>query len=255
MKLFSIITICRNNLHEVETTFHSIKSQSCKDFEWIVIDGNSKDGTKGWLENNKAANWISEPDSGIYDAMNKGINKASGEYLIFMNSGDEFANPDVLQHSKNKIEEKGRPHFVYGDSLDIDENKSEHYRKAKPISKNWIGMITQHQAMFFFKPALENMQYSLNFPLAGDYAFISRMLKKTKQEELLYLNIPVCKFDMGGTNEIHRFKALKEDYKIRREIMEVPFAKNQILYGLHYIHTIIKKVKPSSRFIRHKTVN
>ena len=86
MKLFSIITICWNNLTELKKTFQSVDLQSCKDFEWIVIDGNSKDGTKEWLEKNTLANWISEPDGGIYDAMNKGIDKASGEYLIFMNS-------------------------------------------------------------------------------------------------------------------------------------------------------------------------
>jgi len=255
MKLFSIITICRNNLHELEKTYYSVKTQMCNNFEWIVIDGNSNDGTKEWLEKNSIAKWVSEPDKGIYDAMNKGIDNASGEYLIFMNSGDEFANKQVLEDSKNKIKEKGRPHFVFGDSLDIDENGTVHYRKAKHFSKNWIGMITQHQAMFFYKPALGSQKYSLTYPLAGDYDFISKVLKKTNENDLLYLEFPVCKFDMGGINEIHRFKALKEDYRIRKEIMEVSFIKNQILLGLHYIHTIIKKIKPSSRFIKHKSVN
>jgi putative colanic acid biosynthesis glycosyltransferase len=239
----------------LQKTYHTVKDQGCKDYEWIVIDGNSNDGTKEWLEQNPIARWTSEPDKGIYDAMNKGIYKATGEYLIFMNSGDEFASKFVLEESKRKIEEKGRPKFVYGDSCDVDENNQQHYRRAKHHSKNWIGMITQHQAMYFYRPALGTMQYSLSYPLAGDYAFISAILSKLDESELLYLNMPVCKFNMGGTNEIHRFKALKEDYRIRKEIMGVPFIRNQILYGLHYLHTIIKKTKPSSRFIRHKKLN
>ncbi len=255
MKLFSIITICWNNLTEVKKTFQSVDLQNCKDFEWIVIDGNSKDGTKEWLEKNTLANWISEPDGGIYDAMNKGIDKASGEYLIFMNSGDEFANETVLAETKTSIEEKGRPHFVFGDSYDIDQNKTKHLRKAKHHTKNWVGMITQHQAMFFYKPELKGLKYSMKYALAGDYAFISQVLKNTPEDKLLYLEFPVCKFDMGGINELQRFKALKEDYRIRRDIMEVPYLKNQVLFGLHYIHTIIKKTSPSSRFIKHKSVN
>lgn len=255
MKLFSIITICWNNLPELEKTFRSIELQKCTDFEWIVIDGNSNDGTKEWLIKNTLANWTSEPDKGIYDAMNKGIDKASGEYLIFMNSGDEFADKAVLAKTKTRIEDIGRPHFVFGDSYDIDQNKIKHLRKAKHYSKNWVGMITQHQAMFFYKPELKGLKYSLEYTLAGDYAFISQVLKTTLEDKLLYLSFPVCKFDMGGINELQRFKALKEDYRIRRDIMEVPYVKNQVLYGLHYIHTIIKKASPSSRFIKHKSVN
>jgi len=255
MKLFSIITICRNNLHEVEKTFKSVEKQTCDDFEWIVIDGNSSDGTKTWLENNKTANYISEPDKGIYDAMNKGIDKSTGEYLIFMNSGDEFADDLVLSETKKRIEEKSRPYFVFGDSYDIDQNKTKHLRKAKHHTKNWVGMITQHQAMFFYKPALKGLKYSMDYSLAGDYAFISYVLKNTPEDKLLYLAFPVCKFDMGGLNEIQRFKALKEDFRIRRDIMEIPLFINQVLYGLHYIHTLIKKTSPSSRFIKHKSVN
>ena len=103
MNFFSIITICFNNLEELKYTYKTIKDQGFSDFEWIVVDGNSQDGTKEWLEKVNANKWVSEKDKGIYDAMNKGIEMATGEYLVFMNSGDGFYSDSVLQQVSEKI--------------------------------------------------------------------------------------------------------------------------------------------------------
>ena len=103
MKLFSIITVCRNNLGELKQTYDSIKGLNGSDHEWIVIDGNSEDGTKEWLKQIPSAKWISEPDSGIYNAMNKGIRHASGNYLIFMNSGDCFHDADSALLAEKRL--------------------------------------------------------------------------------------------------------------------------------------------------------
>ncbi len=92
MKFFSIITVCKNNLEELKTTFTSISSQSCKDYQWIVVDANSNDGTKEWLSKLDSVTFISESDKGIYDGMNKGISLSDGKYMIFMNSGDCFGD-------------------------------------------------------------------------------------------------------------------------------------------------------------------
>jgi len=255
MRLFSIITICRNNIEELIDTHNSIKNQSFKDFEWVVIDGDSQDGTKKWLDQIKPSICISEKDNGIFDAMNKGISNSGGEYLIFMNSGDKFANDEVLEKVSKTIAQNKHPHFIYGDSIDVDENANEFYRKAKSLSRNKIGMITQHQAMFFNKAVLGDSKYSLEYPLAGDYAFISNFLNQVDKDKIIYLEFPICKFDMGGTNEIHRFKALKEDYRIRKNIIKVPFLYNVVLFKLHLLHTIMKKIRPSSRFLKHKQLS
>jgi len=184
--------------------------------------------------------------------MNKGAKNASGKYLIFMNSGDQFANNEVLEKVKLSIEQNNYPHFIYGDSIDLDGNGNQYYRYAKHFSKNWIGMITQHQAMFFNTDVLGENKYSSQYPLAGDYEYISRFLKQVDKKNITYLEFAICKFNMGGTNEIHRYKALKEDYNIRKRIIKVPFYKNITLYGLHFMHTILKKTKPSSRFLHHR---
>ena len=250
--MFSIITICRNNLHELKRTFTSIEKQSNMDYEWIVVDGNSNDGTKNWLNKNHQAKWRSEPDKGIFDAMNKGLERAKGKYLIFMNSGDEFAAPDVLDKVEKLASSEGFPGFIYGDAIDKDEQGNEFYRAAKKTTKNWMGMITQHQAMLFSRAAIGKTKYLLNYPITADYAFISEIIKKLDMEDILRVSFPICKFDMGGTNEQLRFKALREDYKIRKDIIGLPFFINKPLYFLHYIHTLAKKKNPDIRFIRHK---
>jgi len=98
MKL-SIITINYNNCNGLQKTIDSIVSQSFKDFEWIVIDGGSTDGSRELLEQyaEHFSYWVSEPDKGVYNAMNKGVKMAQGEYVNFMNSGDSFASPSVLE--------------------------------------------------------------------------------------------------------------------------------------------------------------
>lgn len=100
---FSIVTITFNHLKGLMRTYESIIAQTYKDYEWIVIDGGSSDGSKDFLiqHQKNISYWCSEPDNGVYHAMNKGIKHAHGDYLIFMNSGDSFYNPDVLQNVVN----------------------------------------------------------------------------------------------------------------------------------------------------------
>lgn len=254
MKFFSIITVCKDNLEELKKTHGSIITQAINDYEWIVIDGNSKDGTLEWLERTNMANWISEPDKGIFDAMNKGLNKSSGKYIIFMNSGDTFASEEVLSKARTGIENNSYPVFIYGDSIDISEDNNEFHRKAKNYKKLWLGMITQHQAMFFKREKVGETKYSEEYPLTADYAFVSEIVMKSGENEILYLNFPICNFSMGGVNEKYRFRAIKEDYKIRRSILKLPVITALILHLLHYTHTVLKKANPSARFIRHKSI-
>ena len=254
MRLFSIITICRNNLNELIGTFESIRSQSFKDFEWIVIDGNSSDGTKDWLKiNHSNQKWISEPDKGIFDAMNKGIQFSEGKYLIFINSGDRFSDNMVLSniHDILKIKE---PSFIYGDSIDMDESGNEFYRKAKDFQFIKRGMITQHQAMLFNKIHFPDIIFEPEYKLTGDYALACDIIHKSGSENIIKVDFPICKFRMGGTNELFRFKALSEDFNIRRKILKLSLVESIILFSLHFAHTLIKKTIPSSRFIRHKKV-
>jgi putative colanic acid biosynthesis glycosyltransferase len=256
MYLFSIITICRNDLHGLIATYEGIKSQSLKDYEWFVVDGNSNDGTREWLNKNLSANqWVSESDNGIFDAMNKGIRFVSGKYLIFINSGDEFSDSNVLSTIQDLLNKSTiEPSFIYGDSIDEDELGNKYYRKAKDVKFIKNGMITQHQAMFFNKVHFPDLKFDLQYKLTGDYALICKIIRKSEPEKIVRVNFPICKFKMGGTNELLRFKAIYEDFKIRRKILNLSFAESSFLWVLHFTHTVIKKIIPSTRFIKHKQV-
>ncbi len=246
---FSVITVCYNDLEGLKNTYGSLSKQKYKNYEWIVVDGASKDGTPGWLKslNDSCVNWNSEPDKGIFDAMNKGIERASGDFIVFMNSSDMFSDDDVLQTIVGAIKEKqGKEiNFIYGDSIDILEDGSKLYRKAKDVSTLVRGMFTQHQSMYFNKSYLKGLRYNMDYPVTADYAFIGAFVYGLPQEQILRINKPLCKFMLGGTNEQKRFKGLKEDYCIRRKIFRISVTKAVVLFILHFIHTLVKRTIPN----------
>lgn len=242
--LYSIITICFNDLENLKRTYETIYSQDFKDFEWVVVDGNSGDGTGDWLAalSDPFVQWKSEKDKGIFDGMNKGLSRAKGDYLIFMNSGDIFASSDVLSRVAGEM--KNGDSFLYGDSLDLAPDGSELYRKSKSHHLLYRGMFTQHQAMFYRREKLNGQQYRVEYPITADYAFTAEFLNKCKEDEIHYLGFPVCKFLLGGTNESARFRALREDFRIRRKFIGTGFTKAFVLYILHWVHTLLKRFTP-----------
>ena len=172
--LISIITVAYNNKNGLKETIKSVINQTYRNFEFVIIDGGSNDGSKELLESysSQIDFWVSEPDKGIYNAMNKGIRKASGEYLIFMNSGDRFSANDIL--------EKITPHFnnediVYGNAYYELENRKKYEYKIP--SKITIGSLLKepicHQSAFFRKELFEKYGlYDENNKIASDWTFM-----------------------------------------------------------------------------------
>jgi len=247
MVKISVISVCRNDIEGLRQTFDSIQAQDCKDSEWWVIDGNSTDGTVEWLRTNHQlkGGWISEPDNGIYDAMNKGIGVASGEYLVFMNSGDMLAESDVISKLINRIgREKESPDFVYGDALDIATSGKSYYRKALPVSRIKFGMITRHQAMLYRRELAVNQRYPSNFKLSADYALTASILME-EGVKALQVDFPICRFYLGGAHDTQRLKALYEDFEIRRKILKQNHAKSLALFCVHWLHHYVRRLVPS----------
>ena len=254
---FSVITICRNNLAGLKKTHKSIQSQSFIDYEWLVIDGASDDGTIEYLNKIKDANirFISEPDKGLYDAMNKGIKIASGDFMVFMNSGDMFMSQDTLKIVSEEIDKNAKTVMVYGDALDFEPGGKTHYRKARNHKTIARGMFTQHQSMFFAR--LNNGSqpfYNINYKLSADYQFIIKYLKlEQKGFKIKKLNLPLSRFELGGLNESRRYKALKEDFKIRKQDLQINILNNFLLYLAHFLHTNLKRFIPGiMKTIRYK---
>ena len=245
---FSIITVCRNDLAGLKATRESIEGQSFTDYEWLVIDGASDDGTLDYLKAivDPGLHYLSENDHGLYDAMNKGIKLAHGQFMVFLNSGDMLASPNTLAKVHQAIVEAQKPALIYGDDIDFEPGGKTHYRKARNHQSIARGMFTQHQSIFFAR--LENGKqpyYLLEYKLSADYQFIIQYLKLGQAGwSILRMKEPLCRFELGGLNESHRYKAIREDFKIRKVYLKLNPLINLFLLGAHYTHTFLKRLTP-----------
>ena len=235
---FSIITICRNHVDGLIATGASVAAQSCKDYEWIVIDGASTDGTLAYLQS-QAANphlqYISEPDGGIYDAMNKGIERATGDYLLFLNAGDTLADTNVLSAIRNLTDTV--PDFIYGDSL--EEN---HYKKARDFSTIIMGMFTHHQAMIYNRAALGHLRYNTAYKIAGDYDLTLRFIRP--DTAVAYYKGAVCIFEQGGISQRAVALGRREQYQSRQENKACSWRFNAFIYILQSAAYLLRRYLP-----------
>jgi putative colanic acid biosynthesis glycosyltransferase len=252
----TIVTICRNDLAGLKNTFATIVAQDYGNIEWLVIDGNSSDGTVDWLKGNHklAGTWISEPDNGIYDAMNKGIRLARGSYILFMNSGDIFAGKDVVTKLIHKIEqERVAPDFVYGDSKDVESNGRANYRKALPVSFINAGMITRHQSMLYRRSSILGERYLSEYRYSGDYALTAKILMR-EDVQVLRVDFPISEFAMGGLHDKNRILALVEDFDIRKNILQKSLVVCCFWFCIHWTHYHLRMALPSlNRFLIYKS--
>jgi len=180
----SIITVVYNNLAGLQYTFQSIHSQSSTDFEWVVIDGGSTDGTAEWLAGLAfpALRFISEKDKGLYDAMNKGIKMASGKYVWFMNSGDGIYSLDTIQQL---IGQAANNDVLYGETMLVDEKgsqlgiRSEKTTRVLPSKMTKYsmikGMVVCHQS-FISKRTIAPL-YNLNYRFSADIDWVISCLE------------------------------------------------------------------------------
>ena len=242
----SIVTVCLNDLEGLMVTGEGVGKQTHPDLEWLVIDGGSTDGTVDWLQSQRDVVWISEPDRSLYDAMNKGIMRASGDYVIFMNAGDAFAGPHVLSDVSGVIASSDVPvDFLYGDSIDVLDADREFYRPARSHKLLWLGMFTQHQAMIFRRERISELRYNLNYALSGDYAFMAEYLSPERGEPVVSrVHWPICRFALGGLATRGRVGALREDHAIRREVLGLSRAAASGLFVAHWIHYLAKTYLP-----------
>lgn len=168
--LFSIITINYNNKKGLQKTIDSVLSQTFRKFEWIIIDGGSSDESKELIERyqDHVHYWCSEPDKGVYNAMNKGISHARGEYLIFMNSGDCFYEPSTLEKVSHTVLVDD---IIYGDALRINGNTEVEWQFPHHVDIRFLYTDNIcHQAMFIKTSLLKEEGYDESYELYGDWA-------------------------------------------------------------------------------------
>jgi len=203
---FSVVTITYNNLEGLLKTSESVLAQTFEDFEWIIIDGGSSDGTVQFLRtfDRPKISWLSEKDSGIYDAMNKGIKLSNGEYCIFMNAGDSFFDSSVLMSVSDTIGSR-RPAIVYGDACEVAGDK-KWYKPARTPQANFYVMFTHHQSLFYLRQAL-GAGYDLSYKFSADWALTTRILN-TPGTEVLRYHGAVCLFERGGISQSQKHRKI-----------------------------------------------
>ena len=213
---FSIITICRNEERDIRLTADSVVNQTCKNYEWLVLDGGSTDDTLKILQKYKKnmGYFMSEKDNGVYDAMNKGIKKATGKYIIFMNGGDLLHDKNVLQKVYDSITRDKTRHAIYFGNCMLHVNN---IKKAKPI---FIGTplingikyrFLPHQSCVWQKSLFE--KYGLHdttYKFSGDYEFMLR----TRHESILYMDYPIAYYNMADYHRRYLDRQNKENAKL-----------------------------------------
>lgn len=219
MKL-SIITVNLNNAAGLEKTAESIVSQTFNDFEWIVIDGGSTDGSVDVIRKyaDRITYWVSEKDSGIYNAMNKGVKVAKGEYLQFLNSGDWLADDKVLE---DVFIDESKDAILYGDANCVkgSEIVKINYHEDQISLCYFFESSFCHQASFIPRPLLLNYPYNENLKLASDWEFFLKMMLDCYPFK--HIHRIVCNFDYEGISSITENKDLiiKERLIIRDRIV------------------------------------
>lgn len=215
---FSIITITYNAASVIEPTLQSVLSQTYTNYEYLLIDGGSKDNTvaKAKASGIEFAHIVSERDNGIYDAMNKGIALATGDYLCFLNAGDAFYAPDTLQTIANAATREEFPDVLYGETAEVDDTRNfvRMRRLQAPKELTWrsfkSGMMVCHQA-FYAKREIAPM-YDLKYRLSSDVDWCIKVMKQSKK--LVNVNATVVNYLQNGLSLQHHRASLKERFWI-----------------------------------------
>ncbi len=244
----SIITICYNREATIAKAIESVLSQDYPNIEYIIIDGNSKDSTAAIIKSysDKITHFISEPDQGMYDALNKGLRLATGDIIGLMHSDDEFYDATVVSQIVAGFKNNTTTDGVYGDGIYVSNDAEEkiirnriggdyHFKRLK---KGWLPL---HPTVYLKRSLMEEYgYYNLNFKIASDTEFLLRYLYKF-QIKMTYLPTYIVKMRMGGLSTSYKraLEVLYEDYKI---------------YKFHNISALravsLKKISALTQYVR-----
>jgi len=243
----SVITIVYNNVRDIERTMLSVLNQTYPNIEYIIIDGDSTDGTREIIEkySKKLAKFVSEEDKGIYDAMNKGLALATGDYVLFMNSGDEIYDAETVSQV---FDTAPGADIYYGETEMYNDNWESlgQRRHQAPDTFDWHsfkhGMCISHQAIYVKRNLA--VSYDLRYKYSADIDWIIRAAKNASS--IVNTNIYVAKYLVGGMSKQKHWASLKERFRI--------FTK---YYGLipNVINHFWIAINIAQYFVRHGRTN
>lgn len=211
----SIITVVYNNVRDIERTIRSVTGQTYPHIEYVVVDGGSTDGTAEVIRRHEAqiSQWVSEPDKGIYDAMNKGLGMATGDYVLFMNSGDEIYAPDTVE----RVFAAAPDADIYYGETELFDDKWESLglrRHQIPERFTWksfrFGMNVSHQAIYI-RRAITG-PYNTEYELSADIDWVIRAAKQARSA--VNTRQIVAKYLVGGMSKKRHRQSLLERFRI-----------------------------------------
>ena len=248
---FSIITVTYNAITVLEDTMNSVCRQSYKNIEYIIVDGASSDGTIDLAESYRAKKTylkrfeiISETDNGLYDAMNKGLNAATGDYIWFLNAGDTLKNETVVAEIAQIAEKNMSPDIIYGetDLTDAGGNVFAERRLKAPKRLTWksfrMGMLVSHQAFIAKRDICP--EYNLKYRFSADFDWCIRCMKGAKT--IINSELRLINYQYEGTTTSNRKASLKERYKIMCNYYGIiPTQIRHIWFTIRFLHAKIFK--------------
>lgn len=215
--LFTIITCTYNAESTLERTIRSVDGQTYPGIEHLILDGRSSDRTLEIAARSQRARIISEPDRGLYDAMNKGISLATGDYLIFLNAGDCFHSEETLSQVAAMMEGKN-PDVIYGETALVDgDGKFLRMRRLKaPENLNWKsfkeGMLVCHQAFWARTEIARRTPYDLKYRFSADVDWCIRIMKESRV--LFNTRTTLIDYLSEGMTTNNRWASLKERFMV-----------------------------------------
>ena len=259
----SIVTITYNAARTLQRTLDSVACQTYADIEHLIIDGASKDATVAIAERYKAASRHevviqSEPDKGLYDAMNKGLLKATGDYLVFLNAGDTLYAPDTIetvvrcvQQPPLLLERAGgeAPAVIYGDTAITDaEGNFLHLRTHRPPEQlTWKsfkqGMLVCHQAFYVLTALARQIPYDLQYRHSADVDWCIRIMREAERRGMALVNTHaiLANFEEGGDTTQHHRDSLKERFSVMAH--HYGLCQTLILHGWFILRAVVRRFR------------
>lgn len=249
--LISVVTVCYNAAATIEQTLLSVLGQTYPHVEYIIIDGGSTDGTVDIIKKyaDRLAYWVSEPDKGIYDAMNKGIAVATGEWINFLNAGDWYVEQEVLDKVSAHLTDDAD--IVYGDLLKSYKS-GKYVGKPIPIDHMEKIMVSPHPSSFIKTELIKQCPYNTKFRSSADYDFFYKAYKNGRKFK--YMNVLVTDFDAEVGFSKSNFILARKENAILLGNWDKPLCKMSIYlqYVYYRLRQFIKIFFPQSVIDRHR---
>jgi len=238
MPLLSLITVNLNDAAGLRRTAASMAAQERQGVEWLIVDGGSRDGSLAVIREHAALidHWSSAPDRGVYDAMNRGLRRARGEHVLFLNAGDAFAGRGAIRRIRTTLAEPPAPDLLFGGTILDLPSGVRMYRPPRPPERFLrYGLPAYHQATVFRRDAHLAVPYDLGLAVSADYGAIAALIAAGATWRLLDAPLAVRHCDPASLSERRTLARLRDFVRVQRRILARPWPE----VGGNLAHTVL----------------